>query len=160
MAEIAAPGAPMTVVRAAAATRRYSMRARDPAVLAGIIGQSLPGRIGETRGGIARLGPDEYYARLPIETHVPRGEGAPVSIVEVTDRAEGFVIEGARAVALLATGCPLDLASFPAGRSVRTIFETVEIIVEREADDRWHVEVARSLAPWFSLMLRTNAPFC
>ncbi len=111
----------------------------------------MPGRIGATIGGVARLGPDEYYARLHHDADLPRGEGQPVSIVEVSDRAVGIIIEGEGALAVLSAGCPLDLAGFDVGRTTRTIFETVEIIVTREGKWRWHVDVWRSFAPWLRL---------
>jgi sarcosine oxidase subunit gamma len=133
---------------AAAPMRRYAMRARDPALLATVIGCALPAKIGETVAGIARLGPDEYHARLPVDTILVDGAGQSLSIVDVSARAFGIVLEGARATEVLSAGCPLDLALWPVGRTSRTIFETVEIIVAREAETRWHVEVWRSFAPW------------
>jgi sarcosine oxidase subunit gamma len=48
----------------------------------------------------------------------------------------------------LASGCPLDLERFAVGRATRTVFETVEVIVWREAADRFRVFVWRSFAPW------------
>lgn len=127
---------------------RYSMRARDPAVLEGVLGHALPRKIGDTSDGIACLGPDEWYVVLPDNFDLPRGEGLAVSVVDVSSRAIGFVLEGPRALAVLSSGCPLDLAKMSVGRATRTVFETVEIIVWREAEDRWHVEVWRSFATW------------
>jgi sarcosine oxidase, subunit gamma len=46
------------------------------------------------------------------------------------------------------SGCPQDLDLFAVGKASRTIYETVEIILIREAKDRFHVEVWRSFAPW------------
>lgn len=133
-------------IRLAPPARRYSLRARDPALLAGVIGMPLPERIGGTVGGIACLGPDEFYARLDAE--LPRGESQPVAIVDISQRAIGIAVEGPRALAMLSAGCPLDLAGFSVGRTTRTIFETVEVIIGRETDTTWHVEVWRSFAPW------------
>ena len=151
---IARPG---VTISAAVPMRRYSLRARDPAMLAAVIGHPLPARISETEGGIACLGPDEYYARLPVDTVLPDGAGQPVSIVDISARAVGIALEGDRAVDVLAAGCPLDLTRFAVGRTARTIFETVEIIVTREAQARWHVEVWRSSAPWLWQALATAA---
>ena len=148
---------PGVTISAAVPTRRYSLRARDPAMLAAVIGHSLPARIGETEGGIACLGPDEYYARLPVDTVLSDGAGQPMSIVDVSARAVGIAIDGERAVDVLAAGCPLDLARFAVGRTTRTIFETVEIIVARETETRWHVEVWRSFAPWLWRAFATAA---
>ena len=132
----------------APAKARYSLRARDAAVLEGVLGRTLPGKIGDTAEGIACLGPDEWYALLPESTSLPRGEGLPVSVVDVSSRALGFVLEGQGALAVLSSGCPLDLARMGVGRATRTVFETVEIVVWRESEDRWHVEVWRSFATW------------
>lgn len=137
----------LTLARAAPAVR-FVLRARDPAQLAALIGRALPARIGETCDGIAMLGPDEYYARLPADTVLPRGDGAALSIVEVSSRAIGISLNGARAAEVLGAGCPLDLDHFAIGRTTRTLFETVEMIVSREAEDRFHIEVWRSFAPW------------
>jgi sarcosine oxidase, subunit gamma len=142
---VARPG---VTISSAEPVRRYSLRARDPAVLAGVIGHALPAKIGETEGGIACLGPDEFYARLHADTILPDGAGQPVSVVDISARAVGIVLVGERAIDVLVAGCPLDLANWPVGRMTRTIFETVEIIVAREAEARWHVEVWRSFAPW------------
>jgi len=127
---------------------RYSLRARDPAVLEGVLGREVPKRIGDTDSGIACLGPDEWYVVLPDNFDLARGEGLPVSIVDVSSRALGFVLEGPGALAVLCSGCPLDLAKLSVGRATRTVFETVEIVVWRETEDRWHVEVWRSFATW------------
>lgn len=127
---------------------RYSLRARDPAVLEGLLGRKLPAKIGETLDGIACLGPDEWYALLTAGTMLPLGEGLPVSVTEVSSRALGFVVEGPRAVELITSGCPLDVAKFPIGRATRTVFETVEIVVWRTGEARFHLEVWRSFAPW------------
>lgn len=145
------------VLSVATPSRRFSLRARDPAVLARVIGYVLPERIGETRDGIACLGPDEYYARLAPDADLPRGAGQPVSVTDVSDRAVGIVVDGPGALDLLSTRCPLDLAGFAIGRTTRTIFETVEVIITREAETRWHVEVWRSFAPWLWRALATAA---
>ncbi len=142
---VARPG---VTISAAPPMRRYSLRTRDPAVLAAVIGRALPAQIGETVAGTACLGPDEYYARLPADVVLPDGAGQPVSVVDITARAVGIVLAGSGAIDVLTAGCPLDLANWPVGRTSRTIFETVEIIVSREGEAYWHVEVWRSFAPW------------
>ena len=151
-ADLALPGAPFAAggveLSLASEQARFSLRARNRAVLEGVLGRALPARIGETLDGIACLGPDEWYALLPAGTVLPLGEGLPVSVTDVSARALGFRIEGARAVELLASGCPLDVAKFANGRATRTVFETVEIVVWRISDTRFHIEVWRSFAPW------------
>jgi sarcosine oxidase subunit gamma len=151
---VARPG---IAILAAVPMRRYALRARDPAVLAALIGRALPAKIGQTEGGIACLGPDEFYARLPADAILPDGAGQPVSVVDISARAVGIVLEGELAIDVLTAGCPLNLANWPVGRTSRTIFETVEIIVAREAETRWHVEVWRSFAPWLWAALSAAA---
>lgn len=132
----------------APAAVRYSLRARSDAVLATSIGRALPDRIGAVRGGIARLGPDEYYALLPAGDTLPAAAGQAVSVVDISARALGFVIEGPGAAERIASGCSLDLDRFAIGRATRTLFETVEIILFRDDDERFCIDVWRSFAPW------------
>ncbi|MCX7282645.1 MAG: sarcosine oxidase gamma subunit [Novosphingobium sp.] len=135
-------------VAAAGELSRFSLRARDPARLAAVIGRALPERVGDVADGIVRLGPDEFHALLPAGTDLPLGEGERVSIVEVSNRSVGIVVSGPRAAELLMAGCPLDLAQMTVGRGTRTIFETTEVIIIRQGDAQFHVEVWRSFAPW------------
>ena len=144
----------------APACARYSLRARDVALLEAVTGLRLPRSIGETCDGVAKLGPDEWLALLPKGTKLPMGEGQPVSIVDVSDRSVGVVVEGPHAIDILSAGCPLDLARWPVGRASRTIFELVEVVIIREADTCFRVEVWRSFAPWLREALETAArPF-
>ena len=64
---------PGVTISAAAPMRRYALRARAPAMLAAVMGHRLPSKIGKTEGGIACLGPDEFYARLPAGATIADG---------------------------------------------------------------------------------------
>jgi sarcosine oxidase subunit gamma len=108
----------------------------------------VPTKIGATANGVACLGPDEWMFRTTDGTALPDSKGKLVAVTDISHRNIGLIVEGPRAIEVLSAGCPLDLAGFAIGRATRTIFETVEIIVEREAEDRFHVEVWRSFAPW------------
>lgn len=136
---------------------RWSLRARDPVVLAKAIGHQVPAKIGDSLGGMLCLGPDEWLLRLPRGAAIPLGEGLPLSVVEISERAAALVVEGPRAIEVLASGCPRDLAKFAVGYGSRTIYETVEIVLLRESEERWVVEVWRSFAPWLQLALVTAA---
>jgi sarcosine oxidase, subunit gamma len=127
---------------------RYSLRARQGQALETVLQVKLPKKIGATEGGIACLGPDEWLMRGDAGTAMPTGEGLPLAITDISERALCFIVQGTRATEILMSGCPLDLDSFAVGRATRTIYETVEIIIIREAEDRFHVEVWRSFAPW------------
>ncbi|MFM2409210.1 MAG: hypothetical protein RL481_38, partial [Pseudomonadota bacterium] len=91
---------------------------------------------------------DEWLLLADPGAAMPTGAGLPVAITDVSDRSIGIQVEGPRAAALIMTGCPQDLDRFPVGKASRTIFETVEIILIREAEHRFHIEVWRSFAPW------------
>lgn len=144
-------------LRAAPPMTRFSLRARCAADLKDILGFAPPGQIGASAGGVACLGPDEWLWRAPDRTPMPDANGRLVAITDISHRQIGIIIEGPRAVDVLCAGCPLDLAGFAIGRVTRTIFETVEIIVEREAADRFHVEVWRSFAPYLWAALTSVA---
>ena len=136
---------------------RFSLRARQAQALETVLGTKLPKRIGETEGGVACLGPDEWLLRAPVGTTLPTGAGLPVAITEISDRSVCLLVEGPRAAEVLSAGCPLDLDRFAVGRATRTVFEAVEIIVLRTGDDRFEVEVWRSFAPWLKTALETAA---
>ena len=136
---------------------RFSLRARQAQALEAVLGTKLPKRIGETEGGVACLGPDEWLLRAPAGTTLPTGAGLPVAITEISDRSVCLLVEGPRAADVLAAGCPLDLDRFAIGRATRTVFDTVEIIVLHTSDDRLEVEVWRSFAPWLKTALETAA---
>lgn len=127
---------------------RYVLRTRDPAALEAIIGLKLPTQIGETQAGISKLGPDEWFALLQHGTPAFSDEAGLFSIVDVSERSVGIVIEGPSALEVLSAGCPLDLSLWPIGRASRTIFELVEVIIIRQGKTRFHVEVWHSFAPW------------
>jgi sarcosine oxidase subunit gamma len=85
------------------------------------------------------------------------GSGLPVAITDVSERSICITIEGAAAAAVLMAGCSLDLDQFAVGRATRTIFETVEIVIVRETENRFQVEVWRSFADWLWTALTTAA---
>jgi sarcosine oxidase subunit gamma len=136
---------------------RYSLRARQAQVLEALLGVEVPTKIGATIGGIACLGPDEWLMRASAGTSIPLGEGLALAITNVSERSVCLIVEGPDAAKLLMSGCPLDLDRFAGGRATRTVYETVEIILIREADDRFHVEVWHSFAAWLWTALTTAA---
>lgn len=144
------PGVTITL---AAPSVRYSLRARDAKLLGKLLGRKLPATIGQVEGDVACLGPDEWLLRTGADARLPDSAGQPVSVVEISERAITLVIEGPQAEAVLAAGCPRDLARFAVGQARRTVFEGVEIILWRSAVDRFEVDVWRSFAPWLHLAL-------
>jgi sarcosine oxidase, subunit gamma len=149
--------APSVSISLAPPMVRYSLRARQVQALEAVLKVKVPKQIGTTSGGIACLGPDEWLMRAPSGTALTVGEGLPVAVTDVSERSICLEIEGSRAAEVLMSGCPLDLDDFPVGKATRTIYETVEIIVIREAKHCFHVEVWRSFAPWLWTALSTAA---
>ncbi len=136
---------------------RYSLRARKAQSLEALLGASVPTAIGETQDGIACLGPDEWLLRAPAGTSISQGEGLPVSITDISERAVCLTLVGPRAAEVLKSGCPLDLDRYAPGRATRTIYETVEIILLRKDQELFEVEVWRSFAPWLKAALEAAA---
>ena len=136
---------------------RFSLRARQAQALEIVLQIKIPKNIGATEGGVACLGPDEWLLRAPAGTSIPAGKGLPVAVTDVSERSVCLTVEGPRAAETLSSGCPLDLDLFAVGRATRTLYETVEIILYRQAEDRFHVEVWRSFAPWLWTALTTAA---
>lgn len=134
---------------------RYSLRARAPETLEALLGFALPRTIGACRDGVACLGPDEWLYRSVAPIGPWPDAGQALAIVDCSDRAVCLIIEGPRAAQLLMSGCPLDLDRLGVGRATRTIYETVEIVVIRESETLFHVEVWRSFAPWLWTALTT-----
>jgi sarcosine oxidase, subunit gamma len=141
----------------AAPMARYSLRARQGQALETLLGVKVPKKIGATHDGIACLGPDEWLLRADLGMTIATGSGLPVAITDISERSICLVVEGPRAAEIIMAGCPLDLDHFAVGRATRTIFETVEIILIRESDERFHVEVWRSFASWLWTALTTGA---
>ncbi|MDE2041625.1 MAG: sarcosine oxidase gamma subunit, partial [Alphaproteobacteria bacterium] len=104
-----------TTITHAAPFARYSLRARTPQALEQVTGLKLPRKINNARGDVICLGPDEWLALLPDGAKLNMGDGLPVSIADISYRQIGIVIEGPRAVELIAAGCPLDVARIPVG---------------------------------------------
>jgi sarcosine oxidase, subunit gamma len=136
---------------------RYSLRAREAQALETLLKVQLPKKIGTTEGGIACLGPDEWLMRAATGAAMPTGAGLPIAVTDISERALCLIVEGPRAAEIIMSGCPLDLDQFAEGRATRTIYETVEMILIREAEDRFQIEVWRSFASWLWAALTTAA---
>lgn len=149
--------AAVTITELPPATR-ISLRLADREAAAGTLGLDLPSRIGlravaGDRSALC-LGPDEWLVEAPAAAGgaltASLGDLAarlPLSAIEVSDREITLALEGPAVLDLLATGCPLDLARMPTGAGTRTVFDTVQMVLTREAEDRFHLTVWRSFAP-------------
>ncbi|MGO9803156.1 MAG: sarcosine oxidase subunit gamma [Steroidobacteraceae bacterium] len=112
------------------------------------------------------LGPDEWL--LISAEHSGEETAAalaaaladlPHSLVEVSHRQVALELAGARAPALLAAGCPLDVdvSAFPVGMCTRTLLGKAEIVLWRTAPEVFRIEVWRSFAAYLSAFLEEAA---
>ncbi len=148
------PAGPATrfLLRGAAASARAACAA---------LGLDPPTAINRAAGapalGAVRLGPDEWLLIAAEADDAALAEklraalaGQPHSLVEVSQRQDGLVLDGPLAATALSSGCPLDLraAAFPVGAATRTLFHKAEIVLWRTEAARFHLEIARSFAPY------------
>jgi heterotetrameric sarcosine oxidase gamma subunit len=147
---------------ALAPTLRLSVRAGPAAATAigmatGVLLGSAPNRAVLSRDRAAlSLGPDEWLVLAPVSEQglvVAAGKAARAhvgSVVDVTDRHAAMEISGPRAAWCLNGFCALDLhpSAFPDGMCTRTLLGKAEIVLWRLAAEVFHIETARSLAPY------------
>lgn len=153
---------------------RFSFRARDPAVVdacSSAFGVVLPQaacRFAVSNGRRAVwLGPDEWMLVVEgvqsasIEADLANAlTGHCHALVDVSHRSVAFEVSGPNATAWLNCFCPLDLsqAAFPVGMATRTIFGKAEIVLLRDADARFRIDVWRSFAAYVWGMLIEARP--
>ena len=147
---------------------RFNLRVppADSAAASEAFGVTLPERIGQGAHADGRsawaLGPDEWLLHAPeadasgiaAAFAAIRAE-TPHSLVDISDREISIAVEGARAEELLTAGCPIDLRRIASGDAKRTIFDTTQIVLLRDAPDRFRIEVWRSFAPHVEDLLHT-----
>ena len=142
---------PGVTIALASPCARFSLRARSP--------EGYPGSVLASAafggGNALCLGPDEWLLLLPEDATPPEIAGLH-ALTDIGHRNIGLTVEGPQAVALLLTGCALDLdRAFPTAKVTRTLYEGVEIILWRTGETRFHIEVWRSFAAhlWAALDL-------
>lgn len=156
-------------VTAGAPTFRYVLRG-DVEVMRGFLsGLSLPlpERINTAtrldKRAVLMLGPDECWVLSP--DWLAPSEGLDFgghalgvhSLVDVSHRNVGMVVTGPMVEDVFAAGCPLPLSlkAFPVGRSTRTLFAKIEIVLWRQGERAFHVECGASLVPYLVGLLAT-----
>ncbi len=124
-----------------------------------------PPLLGSVQGGkraALRLGPDEMLlfaedgaAAALLESLAAIAEGDAISLVDVSHGLIALRITGTDAADLLNEFCPLDLdvAAFAPGACTRTLCGKADIVLWRNAADVFHIEVARSFAPYLRALL-------
>jgi sarcosine oxidase subunit gamma len=94
------------------------------------------------------LGPDEWLLLAPPGTLDPAIAVQGAAVVDIGHRQIGLTLDGPGASDALAAGCPLDLhiSAFPSGMCTRTVFGKAEIVLWRQSEMHFHMEVWRSFA--------------
>lgn len=146
-------------VRVVADGARFALRINptQAAQAAKAFGSPLPGKIGDVAVSndrlAVRLGPDEWQLVVPlaeqdaIETAFAKLYATvPHSLVDVSHREIGIEVEGGGAVLALRSAIAFDIEIMPVGTGCRTIFDKAQIILVREAEHRFRIEVWRSFA--------------
>lgn len=163
----ATPGVPSVEDLPPAA--RFSLRAREASreALGAALGLALPTRIGERAEGAGReavcLGPDEWLIVAPeaegpaiAEALAATYESAPHAAANISDREVGFRVSGPGTLSLLAMGCPRDLAALAVGRAVRTVFDGASVVLWRDGEEEFRLDIWRSFAPHGRALLETG----
>lgn len=112
------------------------------------------------------LGPDEWL--LLADSEEPAVLAAslestlrdePHSLVDISHRQIGLVVGGRGAQRLLSAGCPLDLhpEAFPAGMAARTVLAKAEIVLWRQSEEIFRLELWRSFAEYVVALLSESA---
>ncbi|MDW8371591.1 MAG: sarcosine oxidase subunit gamma family protein [Geminicoccaceae bacterium] len=147
--EISSAGARVTELPPRA---RFSLRLRAAGIApaSAALGLELPRRIGQTAAAGGRralmLWPDEWLIEGPDGDRPALPRDLAGALVDITDREIAFRIEGPRAAELLSIGIARDLRPLAPGRGCRTAFDSVQVVLLREAEDAFTLSVWRSLA--------------
>lgn len=139
---------------------RFNLRIalRDLDGASNAFGVALPGKVGQGAVRTDRaawcLGPDDWLL------HAPEGEQSaicadfdslrattPHSLTVISDREFTLQVSGPSVLELLSCGSPLDLSRMAVGCAKRTLFDTAQIVLIRDAEDAFRMEVWRSFFP-------------
>lgn len=98
------------------------------------------------RTSLLRLGPDEWLLLGEAEFSALMREMAGSGAIELSHGYAGIVWNGPRTMLALAAGCPLDmhLRAFPRGMVTRTLYGKCDIVLWRQEEQRFYMEVPRS----------------
>lgn len=149
---------------------RFSVRVRESGrdALGAAIGLELPTRIGaRTKNGnreVICLGPDEWLLQTGAgETADITAACAaiyaatPHSLTDISAREITAKIEGPAATDLLTIGCPRDIDQIAVGDGCRTVIDGISVILWRDGEASFRVDVWRSFAPHLLGLLQTGS---
>lgn len=148
------------VLRPAKPAGRLSLRAGAEALapLGAALGIGLPDKIGDSAAGSGItamcIGPDEWLVIAEDDVSpAERLEGLAeplFSAVDISHRNTAIELSGHGATDVVSAGCPRDLrdAAFPVGACARTLLGKAEIVLLREARDKYRIECWRSFSDY------------
>ncbi len=153
-------GAGPVAIEVLAPVARFNLRVwpAERAAVAEAFGVALPERVGQgAEAGSKRawcLGPDEWLLHADaaqevevVDAFAAIRAGSPHSLTVISDREITIGISGDRVEELLSVACPLDLRRMAPGSAKRTLFDTAQIVLLRDASERFRIEVWRSFFP-------------
>lgn len=128
------------------------------AIASEAFGLQLPNKIGQGQTNSERtawcLGPDEWLLHAfeaetgkIIEAFARFRPEMPHSLTNISDREITIGIDGTHAAELLSVACPIDLTRLQPGSAKRTIFDSAQVVLLRDAPERFRVEVWRTFFP-------------
>ena len=139
---------------------RFSLRmdASGLAAASKALGTAIPHTIGQMNKSDGRsvlcLGPDEWEIQA---SETDRGDitalfasiypTVPHSLTDVSDREIAIELEGDGAAELLSVGCPIDFSEMEPGSGKRSIFDNAQVIIRRDTEARFQMQVWRSFLP-------------
>ena len=134
---------------------RIIIRADQKAAIAigGMLGVALPAAPCRSNASsdcaALWLGPDEWLVLTNQSAKLPTTYAAG-SVVDVSHRDTALSVSGPRAAWTINAFCALHLhlSAFPVGMCTRTVFGKAQIVLWRTAADTFHIEAARSFAPY------------
>lgn len=145
---------------------RYSLRVRPErqGVVAEALGLDLPEKIGDRTEKDGRealcLGPNEWVILAPFGERDAIMDAASSiypqtmhSLCEISNREITLRLSGPKVLDLLATNCPRNIAIIAPGRGVRTVFDSATVVLWRDAEDVFRLDVWRSFLPHVSALL-------
>lgn len=136
---------------------RFNLRVR-PSSLASL-SSSLDLRMPERMGQIVRsqttkvicVGPDEWMisttlmAGSELKRKLEDASRATVmSVVDITDRMCSLRVAGPKAAYCIQGACPHEVSAMPVDTATRTLFEQADVLVEREDQAVFRLEMLRS----------------
>jgi sarcosine oxidase subunit gamma len=118
-------------------------------------GVDIPSRIGEVREHNGRravcVGPDEWILATAASESVEIMKASRSleadhhhSLVEISDRECVIEVGGRSAGYALMAVCPLDLEAMASGTAVRTLFDRADVLIIKQAPERYRVAFLRS----------------